>query len=148
MARAYASAVIPAPVDRVWAIIRDFNGLPDWHPAITRSEIEDGKTGDAVGAIRSFFLVDGAHVREQLVALDDLQRTLSYIFVKPAFPVTDYVSHIRVSPVTDGGGAFVEWSAQFQERPEDAGRYVDAVANGVFAAGLAALKAKFARHPS
>ena len=144
MARAYASAVIAAPVDRVWAIIRDFNGLPDWHPAITRSEIEDGKSGDTVGAVRSFYLANGAHAREQLVALDDRQRTLSYIFATPAFPVADYVSHMRVSPVTDGGGAFVEWSAEFEERPEDAGKYVDAVANGIFAAGLKALKAKLA----
>lgn len=142
MALAYASTVIAAPIDRVWAIIRDFNGLPGWHPAIVRSEIEEGKTGDTVGAIRSFYLADGAHVREQLVALDDLEHCLSYIFVKPAFPVTEYVSHIRVAPVTAGGGTFVEWSARFVERPEDAGKYVDAVANGVFAAGLAALKAK------
>ena len=144
MARAYASAVIAAPIDRVWAIIRDFNGLPDWHPAIVRSEIEEGKTGDTVGAIRSFHLADGAHVREQLVALDDLDHSLSYIFVTPAFPVTEYVAHIRVAPVTAGGGTFVEWSARFQEKPEDAGKYADAVANGVFAAGLAALAAKLA----
>ncbi len=144
MALAYASTVIAAPIDRVWAIIRDFNGLPGWHPAIVRSEIEEGKAVDAVGAIRSFYLADGAHVREQLVALDDLEHSLSYIFVKPAFPVTEYVSHIRVAPITAGGGTFVEWSARFQEKPEDAGKYVDAVANGVFAAGLAALKAKLA----
>ena len=144
MARAYASAVIGAPVDQVWAIIRDFNGLPGWHPAIIRSEIEGGKTGETIGAIRSFYLADGAHVREQLVALDDRQRTLFYIFVKPAFPITNYVSQIRVAPVTDGGGTFVEWSADFDERPEDAGKYVDAVANGVFASGLSALKAKLA----
>jgi uncharacterized protein YndB with AHSA1/START domain len=142
MARAYASTVIPAPADRVWAIVRDFNGLPDWHPGIVRSEIEDGKTGDTVGAVRSFFLADGSHVREQLVALDDRQRTLSYVFATPAFPVADYVAQMRVSPITDGGGSFVEWSAQFEERPEDAGKYADIVANGVFATGLAALKTK------
>ena len=64
--------------------------------------------------------------------------------MKPAFPVTEYVSHIRVAPITAGGGTFVDWSARFQEKPEDAGKYVDAVANGVFAAGLAALAAKMA----
>ncbi|MDR3375048.1 MAG: SRPBCC family protein [Ancalomicrobiaceae bacterium] len=144
MARAYASAVIGAPVDQVWAIIRDFNGLPGWHPAIVRSEIEGGKTGDTIGAIRSFYLTDGSHAREQLVALDDRQRTLFYVFATPAFPVANYVSQMRVAPVTDGGGTFVEWIADFEERPEDAGKYVDAVTNGIFASGLAALKAKLA----
>ena len=32
MAEVYTSSVIAAPADRVWARIRDFNGLPGWHP--------------------------------------------------------------------------------------------------------------------
>ena len=54
MAKAYASAVIDAPVETVWSFVRDFNGLPNWHPAIVRSEIEDGRDADSVGCIRSF----------------------------------------------------------------------------------------------
>ena len=30
MARAYASAIIKAPIETVWSLVRDFNGLPDW----------------------------------------------------------------------------------------------------------------------
>jgi hypothetical protein len=41
------SSVIDAPVEKVWARIRDFNGLPGWHPRMVESHIEDGK--DAVG---------------------------------------------------------------------------------------------------
>ncbi|MFY8156784.1 MAG: SRPBCC family protein, partial [Rhabdaerophilum sp.] len=37
MARVYASSVINAPASRVWARVRDFNGLPNWHPAIAES---------------------------------------------------------------------------------------------------------------
>jgi uncharacterized membrane protein len=40
MARAHASSVINAPIDEVWARIRDFNALPDWHPGVAKSEIE------------------------------------------------------------------------------------------------------------
>ena len=32
MPRPYASAVIPAPVDDVWTVVRDYNGLCQWHP--------------------------------------------------------------------------------------------------------------------
>ena len=28
MAKSYASAVIEAPVERVWEVVRDFDGLP------------------------------------------------------------------------------------------------------------------------
>ena len=40
------SSVIDAPIEKVWARIRDFNGLPGWHPRMVESEIEDGKNGD------------------------------------------------------------------------------------------------------
>ena len=38
--KVYMSSVIEAPADAVWAHIRDFNGLPKWHPAIAESRIE------------------------------------------------------------------------------------------------------------
>ena len=37
MAKVYISSVINTPADRVWAHIRDFNGLPAWHPGIADS---------------------------------------------------------------------------------------------------------------
>jgi len=39
MAKVYRSAVIRAPVETVWAVVRDFNALPRWHPAIATSEM-------------------------------------------------------------------------------------------------------------
>ena len=40
MVQVYASSVIDASADSVWSRIRDFNGLPQWHPAIADSRIE------------------------------------------------------------------------------------------------------------
>ena len=40
MIKVYTSSVIDASADAVWAHIRDFNGLPKWHPAIADSRIE------------------------------------------------------------------------------------------------------------
>ena len=37
MTRANASSVINAPIEQVWAHIRDFNALDDWHPGIRSS---------------------------------------------------------------------------------------------------------------
>ncbi len=142
MAKAYASAVIDAPIEAVWKIVRDFNGLPNWHPAIARSEIEGGLSGSDVGGIRSFYLTDGAHVREQLLSLSDSDYSLTYNFVKPAFPVENYVAGIRLLPITDGNRTFAEWTATFDEVPADAGKYVEIISKHVFAAGWTALQAK------
>lgn len=140
MARAYASAIIEAPVEVVWSYMRDFNGLPRFHPTIVRSEIEDGLDADVVGCVRSFHLQDGTHVRERLQMLDDARFTFSYTFEKPAFPVGNYLSTVRLYPVTRDDRTFCEWEATFDEAPGDEGKYVDIVSNGVFAAGWTALR--------
>ena len=70
MIRAYRSAVISAPVQKVWAAIRDFNAQPAWHAAIVQSEIERGLASDAIGCVRSFFVARwGAFARTAVGAL-------------------------------------------------------------------------------
>ncbi|HUC18062.1 MAG TPA: SRPBCC family protein [Acetobacteraceae bacterium] len=144
MARAYASRIIPAPVEALWPIVRDFNALPSWHPAIKSSEIEDGRDADTIGAIRSFTLADGAHVRERLLELDDCRYRFRYNFEKPAFPVANYISTFTLIPLTDRDATFAEWRADFDEPSAEPGRYVDIISNAVFAGGLSALAEKAA----
>ena len=43
MAKVYSSIVIPAPVSAVWAVVRDFNGLPKWTPFVAESRIEQAR---------------------------------------------------------------------------------------------------------
>lgn len=52
MPTSYASAVVDADADRVWALVRDFGGLADWILAIESSEIEGGVRADRVGCVR------------------------------------------------------------------------------------------------
>ncbi len=143
MAKAYASAIIDAPIQAVWSVMRNFNGLPLWHPAIKDSTIDGGLDADVVGCVRAFHLQDGALVRERLLALDDQHHCFTYNFEPdaPAFPIENYIATVRLYPVTNGDQTFIEWEATFDEAPEDKGKYVDIVANGVFAGGLTALAA-------
>jgi hypothetical protein len=59
MARVYVSTVVNVRSDRVWARVRDFNGLPNWHPAIAESRIEGGEPADKIGCVRDFTLRKG-----------------------------------------------------------------------------------------
>jgi hypothetical protein len=141
MAKAYASAVIDAPVQAVWSVIRDFNGLPIWHPAIKDSKIEKGLDADVVGCIRAFHLHDGTLVREKLRMLDDQNYTFTYDFQTPCFPVENYLATVRLYPVTKGDVTFCEWEATFDEAPADKGKYVGIISKAVFAEGWKALAA-------
>jgi hypothetical protein len=143
MAKSYASTVIDAPADEVWARIRDFNGLPVWHGGmVSTSEIEEGKAGDQVGGVRSFTLTNGAHLREQMVAHSDAERSYTYNFQKHPFEgVENYLATIRVTPVTDGNKSFVEWWTTFDCPPEKSAEWIKTFSKGIFQAGLDALKA-------
>ena len=139
MARAYASIILKAPVETVWSLVRDFNGLPSWAPAIAKSKIEGGLDADVVGCIRSFHTHDGTHIRERLLSLDDARYTFTYNFEKPAFPVKNYVATLRLYPVTHTDQTFAEWSATFDEAPEDEGKYERHISNAIFATNFRSL---------
>jgi uncharacterized protein YndB with AHSA1/START domain len=143
MPKAYASTVLNAPAAEVWALLRDFNGMPGWHPAVTDSVMEDGKAGDQTGGVRSFHLKDGAHLRERLLSFSDVERSFSYNFEKTPFSVLNYHATLRVTPVTDGNRAFVEWWTTFDCEPDKIDDWVHTFAGVVFKGGLDALKARF-----
>lgn len=136
MARAYASIILKAPVETVWSMVRDFNGLPKWAPAIAKSKIEGGLDADVVGCVRSFHSHAGGHIRERLLMLDDAKYRFSYNFEKPAFPVKNYLATLRLYPVTHTDQTFAEWEATFDEAPGDEGKYEKIVSNDVFAANF------------
>jgi hypothetical protein len=79
MAKAYYSTIFRQPADAVWRLIRDFNNYPVWVDGAGESVIEDGKSGDAVGAVRSV-LYNGVRRRQRLLALSDVERTQTYEF--------------------------------------------------------------------
>lgn len=144
MARAHASIVVDAPVERVWPLVRDFDGLPRWHPGVSASAIEDGLAADVVGCMRRLRLADGRPVRERLLALSDSDWRVVYEAVDPAHPVENCRVRLELVPVTRGNRTFVSWEASFDEAPQFRGRFVEAMARDVFAAGLAALKHRVA----
>ena len=143
MAEAYASSVIEAPAARVWERIRDFNALPDWHPAIAESRIEGGGPSDRVGCVRAFRLADGGFLRERLLALSDYDFSVTYSILESPMEVESYVATLKLTPVTDGDRTFAEWSAEFDCPPEREEELVARIAGDVFQGGFDALRRAF-----
>lgn len=143
MPKAYASTVLNAPAKAVWALLRDFNGMPQWNPGVADSEIEGGQGGDQVGAVRSFHLKDGAHIRERLLSHSDLSCSYTYNFETTPFEVTNYIATLRITPVTDGSRAFVEWWATYDCEPSRIDEWQDRFRNDVFQNAFNALKKRF-----
>jgi hypothetical protein len=140
MPKVYVSAVIDAPIEQVWHKIRDFGGLAGWAPAIAASELKGGP-GDRVGAERKLTLAgNGATVVERLLALDDTNHSLSYAIIEAPLPIANYVSQIRLRPVTVGKRTFAEWSGEFDVlEGGNPAELQGLFAEGVYGSGLAKL---------
>ncbi len=143
MARVFVSTVIGATPDKVWARLRDFNGLPTWHPAIRESQIENGEPADKVGCIRDFYLQNGDRIREQLLGLSDYDMFCTYSILESPMPLENYVSTFRLTPITDGERTFMEWSAEFDCAPEEEAGLVEGIGTNVFQGGFDSLKRHF-----
>lgn len=144
MPKVSRSVIVDADADTVWRLIRDFNGLSTWFPAVPASVIEDGLPSDQVGCVRRFGEGEGVP-REKLVSLDDVTRSYRYTLLSGPFAVRDYLATVRVTPVEDGGAprSLVEWFNTYDCDPGDADGLATTF-DGIFGPALEALRARFA----
>lgn len=139
MAKVYVSTIVNSPCSKVWEMVRPFDSLSRWHPAISECIIEDGLPSDKVGCVRKLTLADGGIVRETLLGMSDYDRIQTYSILESPMAVENYIASLRTIPITDGDRSFVEWSAEF-DCPEDEQKSLEEfISNEVFKSGLAAL---------
>ena len=134
------SAVIDAPIDRVWAVLRDFNSHDQWHPAVARSRMENDVAGDVVGGVRRFSLSDGTELREQLLSHSDREHTFTCCILDSPLPLFDYMATVRLKPVTDGNRTFWEGRSQFRAPDDRAAELKNRVGRLIFEAGFGGLR--------
>ncbi len=135
------STVIDAPVERVWAVLRDFNGHDQYHPAVADSHIERGAPSDQVGCVRRFHLQDGSELRELLLTLSDVDMALSYCLLDTPVPLLNYVAHNRLVPITDGDRTFWHWHCRFDTPLGQEQSLAAEIAANIYEAGFRAVRA-------
>ena len=150
MIRVRRSAVIDAPIDRVWGVLRDFNSHSAWHPAVGPSAIERGEPSDQVGCVRDFTLKDGNQIREQLLALSDRDHISTYCILDATLPMRNYVATVQLKRVTDGDRTFWHWESTFDVPRGREREFEELVGGQVYEAGFTGLAAFLGRgrHPS
>jgi NADPH:quinone reductase-like Zn-dependent oxidoreductase len=147
MIRVTRSAIIDAPIERVWAILRDFNSHTAWHPVVADSSIENDEPSDQVGCVRNFTLKDGNHIREQLLALSDTDYVSTYCILDATLPLRRYVATVQLKRVTDGDRTFWHWQSTFDAPRGREQEFADLVGKGVYEGGFDGLRAFLRRRP-
>ena len=136
MAKVSSSTDLPVPAKTVWAVIGNFNALPDWHPAVEKSELkkENGST------VRKLSLVGGGSIEEKLEQVDDKERRYTYSILSGPLPVSNYTATLKVRD--SDKGCSVEWSSEFEAKGAPEGDAVAAI-SGIYEAGFENLKKMF-----
>jgi Polyketide cyclase / dehydrase and lipid transport len=130
-----------APPAKVWALIKDFDGIATWLPPAASSPAD---RGNKIGSVRTLTLKAPGNptVIEKLTKYAAAKRSYSYDIVKvdpKVLPVVNYHSSITVLP--DGHGSKVVWHGDFDAPPGgDENASAKAVV-GVYRAGLDNIKA-------
>jgi len=138
------SSVIDAPVEKVWARIRDFNGLPGWHPRMVESEIEGGRKATDIGAVRKFKVTSGATIREKLVAFSDGDFLTTYSIIEHPAPISNHTATLKLERVTDGDRTYAVWTSEFDAPADKGEELAKGMGENVFQGGFNALKSHFA----
>jgi hypothetical protein len=140
MPKVVRSTVIAAPVETVWAVLRDFNGHDRWHPAVAQSQIERGQSADRIGCVRRFTLQDGSELRERLLALSDADMAFSYCLLETPIPLLNYVAHVRLAPVTDADHTYWHWESRFDTPAGREAELARMVGENIYEGGFAAIR--------
>lgn len=140
MVKIIRSTILPAPIEDVWDVLRNFNGEDRWHPALAASEIERGRDADRVGSIRKLTLTDGSELREQLLTLSDAETAYAYCLLDTPIPLFNYVSHVRLVPVTDMNHTFWQWEGHFETTLDQREAMSHLVGTDIYEAGFGAIR--------
>jgi len=131
MAEVSRTITLNAPMDQVWGLIGDFQGLANWHPAaesVAKEEIDGAEH-------RRIALKGGGEILEKL--LDSGGGSYRYEIVESPLPVANYVSNLSAADFE--GKTLVTWGATFDGTADGA----DDVVAGIYEAGFGALAERF-----
>lgn len=136
----YRSMIIDAPLDRVWAAVRAFDGVAAWNPAVAAARMETGSP-TATGSIRHLDIADGTVFRETLLAHSDLEHFYTYDILESPLPVTGYISTHRFLPITHSNRTLGIWESRFECAPSAAAEMDRIVGDAIYIGGMTGLNA-------
>jgi hypothetical protein len=112
MTKVNVSKTIQVPAAKAWSTLSSFRNIEAISP-IERSET----VGEGVGAKRTCYLPDGAAIYEVLNKMESDTMEMQYKITEGPFPVTGYVSDIKVKALGDSS-CNITWECEFSSEDE------------------------------
>lgn len=147
------TVTIKAAPEKVWAVLKQFESIKQWHPNIAELKLEDRKdteTGNVL-PFRAIKMKDGITLLEKLREANDEEMKLDYKLVdgpESTIAVSNYRSVMQVKPGPAAGESTVVWTARFYNKantmeapPGQDNPAANAAINAFYNAGAEGLKA-------
>ncbi|TAN71574.1 MAG: SRPBCC family protein [Methylobacter sp.] len=111
--KANESITINASVDAVWNVVKQFDGIADWHPDVKASS-GDGK--NASDGSRTITLKNDGQLVDSLDYYSDKDHEYNYRLKAEnvtAFPVSSYTTNLKVTAGSDANSSVVSLKSRF-----------------------------------
>jgi hypothetical protein len=107
-----------ADVSKVWAVVKDFGGLNNWHPLVASTKIENRKDTDSDATLvhRIVGLKDGGNIVEKLREVNEEEMKLDFKMVETSMAVSNYRALMQVKKGPNAGEATLIWTARFYNK--------------------------------
>lgn len=107
MTEVIVSKSIEVPAVSAWKKLSSFRGIEEFSP------VEKSVTnGEGVGATRTCYMPEGAAIHEVLDMVEDSAMEMQYKITEGPFPITGYVSTVKVSALSDNS-CKITWGCEF-----------------------------------
>lgn len=111
--KADESIAIQAPVEKVWAIIKQFDGLDKWHPDVKNST---GEGKNESGSVRTITLNNDEQFSEELDFYSEQDHLYKYRLKKDntvALPISSHTTSIQIKQGENANTSVVSIKSRF-----------------------------------
>ncbi|HSV40665.1 MAG TPA: SRPBCC family protein [Nocardioidaceae bacterium] len=111
--RATSTTTVQAPVDHVWSVLSDHEGMSAWAPGLKAVLVSPGTAErNGVGAVRKIGLGFAGPIKEEIVAFEP-GKLLRYKALA-GVPLKNYFGEVELTAV--GGATRIDYSVSVDER--------------------------------
>eukprot|EP01089_Gocevia_fonbrunei_P007372 TRINITY_DN1846_c0_g1_i1.p1 TRINITY_DN1846_c0_g1~~TRINITY_DN1846_c0_g1_i1.p1 ORF type:complete len:146 (-),score=44.67 TRINITY_DN1846_c0_g1_i1:116-553(-) len=113
--RASASAIVAAPIEKVWAELRQFNFPAKLFSTVESVVLEDNAAPTTVGGVRTVTWKSGEIRKQRLLEVSDIERRAVWETVEsvPEAEVSATISTISAKRITESNSTLITWESEF-----------------------------------
>ena len=130
---------IPAPIEKIWALVGNFGDLPYLSDLIKQTTLE----GEGAGSVRTLELAAGGLIKERLDVYSAAEHHYTYTIINDdtcPLPFQNYSASVALRAL-DANSTELSWGGTFEPKPGASEADAIGAANSVYTGAIAGILA-------